>query len=351
MNHLDVQSYMRSRLSAFPSFAIVSLLVVMALVLGACSDFEGPATVGESPDESVIITEDDIAEGDIPEDDVVGEEVVEGDEVAPETDQAVVVGGGETSSALPHGVQNGMDRLVALSTLIDQDFESMDDEVDGEIEDLLIDLRTGQILYALVEYGGFLEIGDTELPLPMSAFLWQEGDDDLRVNISSTDLENFPDLGDDWPAFAGADWDDQINTFWRDHGLEPGFDMTEASDTIVRASSLIGYPVQDIGYGANSVNNALVDLGRAQIAFLVIDYGNALGVDDLTLVPFSAFNTSAIQNELVFGDDFDSTILETAPRIDTNITNADIDRPLAPDMHNSITAFWNERGYSVDPGS
>lgn len=243
------------------------------------------------------------------------------------------------------GIEGAGDNLVQASTLLDYDFENIDGAVSGEIEDVIFDVTTGQVLFASLEYGGFLEIGDTELPVPLSAFIWgPEGN--LVLNIEEARLQDFPQLDDTWPDSNDPVWDDEVIDFWNGIGIDPGFDMTTASNSIVRVSDMIGYAVGDIGYGDGSVEDMLIALGEGRVKYLLVSYAdvNTFG-NEWVAVPFSAFDSTAFGNEFVFAEDFDSALLETAPRVApgeldaTDVSNATID--------DEWDGYWADAGYSL----
>src|SRR5690606_39724043 len=121
----------------------------------------------------------------------------------------------------------------------------------GEIEDLFIDVSNGQILYVTIEYGGFLDIGDTQVAMPLNAFrIGEEGE--LVLNFDEASLENFPDMGGDWPNLEDPTWDDQLVQFWGEQGLEPATNFEAGTTSVVRASDLVGFPTADLGGGAGS---------------------------------------------------------------------------------------------------
>lgn len=241
------------------------------------------------------------------------------------------------------GVGDASNVLVVASSLLDYSFENIDGEVSGEIEDLILDISTGNVLYATLEYGGFLDIGDTELPVPMNAFVWGQ-DGQLILNIDEAQLNEFPDLGTEWPDLTTATWDDDIVNFWSGAGITPANDFSEASDSIVRASDAIGYGVADVGVGAGTVSDMLIDLGNSQIAYALLGYDPTVYGNELVAVPFDALNISTVGNELVFNEGIDASVLENAPRVTTDNLAAG-----TPGVYNDANTYWGGYGYGYDP--
>lgn len=258
------------------------------------------------------------------------------------TDTGAMSGAGTTGS---WGVVNAEGALATASQLLDYDFDNIDGEVSGEIEDLLIDTATGRVLFATLEYGGFLDIGDTELPVPLSAFTW-DSENGLVLNFNEEVLQNMPDVGQNWPNVDDGAWDDELNQFWNDLGFGTGDDVTEASNTIVRASTINGYPIADLGVGAGAVNDLIIDLGTSQVKYAVVSYGAATMADEWILVPFSAFDANAFGDEFAYSTGIDLATLDEAPRVDRDLLYSVT--PIDSTLDDQMDTFWDERGFEVE---
>jgi len=74
----------------------------------------------------------------------------------------------------------------------------------GKIEDLVVDIDTGTIMYAVLESGGFLGIGDKLLPVPWESLAALPSEGIFFLNKSKEEMEkapafdkkNLPDVGD-----------------------------------------------------------------------------------------------------------------------------------------------------------
>jgi sporulation protein YlmC with PRC-barrel domain len=252
----------------------------------------------------------------------------------------------DTTDAMPAlmGVTGIEDQYVRASTLLDYDFENMDGEVSGDLEDLLIDLSTGRVLFASIEYGGVLDLGDKDIVVPLNAFAVGP-DGELVLNIDETSLESYPDVGNDWPDLNDPVWDDDVATFWSDTGIESGLNFEEPTTSVAWASDLIGHNIADLGAGAGSVLDILVNLGTAQAPYLIVDYGEGLDTDPY-IIPLSAYDVTAWQDGLVYVPDFTPDILENAPRFDQDAypEGTTIDR----DFGDQFESWWNDMGFGRD---
>ena len=62
----------------------------------------------------------------------------------------------------------------------------------GTIHDFMMDVETGQILYAILTFGGFLGMGKEKYAIPYKAFHYQAGERALFLDISKETIENAP---------------------------------------------------------------------------------------------------------------------------------------------------------------
>jgi hypothetical protein len=253
----------------------------------------------------------------------------------------------DTTDTMPMMGVNGVDakQYVRASTLLDYDFENLNDEVSGDIEDLLIDLSTGRVLFASIEYGGVLDLGDKDIVIPMNAFtIGQEGE--LILNMDEATLESYPDVGNDWPDLNDPAWDDDVNTYWTETGINVGPGYDEASTSVAWASDLMGRNIADLGTGAGSILDILVNLGTGYAPYFIVDYGEGLDTDPY-IIPVAAFDTTGDwSNEFAYGPDFTPDLLESAPRFERE-TYPD-GSPLDLDFGDRVESAWNDLGFSND---
>ncbi|WP_144637774.1 PRC-barrel domain-containing protein [Bordetella genomosp. 13] len=62
----------------------------------------------------------------------------------------------------------------------------------GSIDHLIIDKRSGQVRYAVLEFGGFLGMGTDRYPLPWNVLKYDTGVDGYVVPLDKSQLENAP---------------------------------------------------------------------------------------------------------------------------------------------------------------
>ena len=74
----------------------------------------------------------------------------------------------------------------------------------GSIEDIMLDKRSGQTCYAILNFGGFLGMGGRYHPLPWEKLTYDTRQGGFVVDIDKRVLENAPSYG----AGETARWDD-----------------------------------------------------------------------------------------------------------------------------------------------
>lgn len=73
----------------------------------------------------------------------------------------------------------------------------------GSIDTLMIDKQSGQVRYAVLEFGGFLGMGTERYPLPWSTLKYDTRQDGYVVPVDKGTLENAPRYADnDAPAYS-----------------------------------------------------------------------------------------------------------------------------------------------------
>jgi len=92
----------------------------------------------------------------------------------------------------------------------------------GDIKDLMIDLETGRVAYAVVEFGGVLGIGSKLFAVPLQALKQDASNKCFVMNTTKEALEKAPGFDKDhWPDFADRTWQTavhehyQVEPYWR----------------------------------------------------------------------------------------------------------------------------------------
>ncbi|MGF6602371.1 sporulation protein YlmC with PRC-barrel domain [Paraburkholderia sp. GAS448] len=112
---------------------------------------------------------------------------------------ASIVGGGIGEGPGPD--------IMAAATLDGNKVMSADGEHVGKISDIMLDVRSGRIAYAVLSEGGFLGMGSNLHAIPWSALTLDTDKKCFYVDISAQRLKDDPGFDKDhWPSMADAKW-------------------------------------------------------------------------------------------------------------------------------------------------
>ena len=97
-------------------------------------------------------------------------------------------------------------RVLSATTLIGDDVKNAQGENLGKLEEIMLDVNTGKIAYAVLSFGGFLGLGDKLFAIPWQAFSLNAEEHSLVVNVNKSVLEKAPGFDKDkWPKTTSAD--------------------------------------------------------------------------------------------------------------------------------------------------
>jgi sporulation protein YlmC with PRC-barrel domain len=105
--------------------------------------------------------------------------------------------------------------LMGADTLIGDDVYNTADESLGSIKELMIDMTSGKISYAVLSYGGFLGMGDRLFAVPWQALKLDTNKKRFTLNVSKDQLKDAPGFDKDhWPSMVDSTWASGIHTFY-----------------------------------------------------------------------------------------------------------------------------------------
>jgi sporulation protein YlmC with PRC-barrel domain len=105
--------------------------------------------------------------------------------------------------------------IMGADTLIGNDVYNMQDESLGSIKELMIEMSTGRISYAVLSYGGFLGMGDRLFAVPWQALKLDTENKRFKLNATKDQLKNAPGFDKDhWPTMADTKWASDVHTFY-----------------------------------------------------------------------------------------------------------------------------------------
>src|SRR5438105_2024602 len=102
-------------------------------------------------------------------------------------------------------------RVMSAGTLAGDRVRNSAGEDLGKIEEIMIDVATGRVAYAVLSFGGFLGMGDKLFALPWDALQLNEDEHEFILDVDKATLENAPGFDkENWPDMADENWASQI---------------------------------------------------------------------------------------------------------------------------------------------
>ena len=131
------------------------------------------------------------------------------------TAEGAAIVGGETRP----GNEGPGPRVMAASTLEGDDIVNRQGDKLGELEEIMLDVTTGRIAYAVLSTGGFLGLGDKLFAIPWGALTMDPENKRFILDVDKEQLKQAPGFDKDhWPTMADHTWATQIHSYY---GTQP----------------------------------------------------------------------------------------------------------------------------------
>ena len=105
--------------------------------------------------------------------------------------------------------------LMGANTLIGDSVVNGQDESLGDIKEIMLDMRTGKIAYAVMSSGGVLTIGEKLFAVPWEALTLDTANKRFTLDIEKERIDNAPGFDTDhWPDMANQQWSSQIHSYY-----------------------------------------------------------------------------------------------------------------------------------------
>ncbi|MBS1189722.1 MAG: hypothetical protein H6R10_1514 [Rhodocyclaceae bacterium] len=119
--------------------------------------------------------------------------------------------------------------IMAADTLEGDDVVNTRGEDLGNIKDIMIDVPSGRVAYAVLSSGGFLGLGDKLFAIPWSALTLDADRKCFILDVEKDHLKNAPGFDKDhWPSMADPTWANEVHSFYGQKGYWRG--QTEQSN-------------------------------------------------------------------------------------------------------------------------
>jgi sporulation protein YlmC with PRC-barrel domain len=109
--------------------------------------------------------------------------------------------------------------LMGADTLIGDSVVNGNEEDLGDIKEIMLDMNTGQVAYAVLAFGGFLGMGEKLFAVPWQALHLDTVNKRFVLSVDKDRLKTAPGFNPDaWPDMSDVSWSNQIHSFY---GTDP----------------------------------------------------------------------------------------------------------------------------------
>lgn len=126
-------------------------------------------------------------------------------------------------------------RVLAASTLAGDSVKNSAGENLGKLDEIMIDIPSGRIAYAVLSFGGFLKMGNKLFAVPWNVLRVNEDEKCFILEVDKATLENAPGFDkDNWPDMADTTWGANIYSYY---GRTPYWESDIGRDEELRSRS------------------------------------------------------------------------------------------------------------------
>ena len=106
-------------------------------------------------------------------------------------------------------------QLMGANTLNGNDVFNKQDEDLGDVKEIMLDMRSGRVSYAVLSFGGFLGMGEKLFAVPWSALTLDTKNKRFVLNVDKDRLKDAPGFDQNkWPNMADESWAKGIHSYY-----------------------------------------------------------------------------------------------------------------------------------------
>ena len=121
-------------------------------------------------------------------------------------------------------------RVLSASTLAGDKLRNTAGEDLGKVDELMIDIPSGRVAYAVVSFGGVMRMGNKLFAVPWDALRVDEDNKCLVTDIDRSTFESAPGFDkDNWPDMADTTWATGV---YQHYGVTPYWEERQQERTL-----------------------------------------------------------------------------------------------------------------------
>jgi sporulation protein YlmC with PRC-barrel domain len=114
-----------------------------------------------------------------------------------------------------------MQQVSRASRIIGADIKNSKGENLGDVKELVLDPQSGQVVYAVVSFGGVMGVGDKLFAVPWRVLKWVNEKEYYLLNVEKSTLKKAPGFDKKhWPE-SSSQWDRQREVLDQFYHVEP----------------------------------------------------------------------------------------------------------------------------------
>ncbi len=128
-----------------------------------------------------------------------------------------VTSGGTLGVPNPGGKSNGTPgaQLLSAGTLTGEKVVNTVNDDLGKIEEIMLDVSSGRIAYAVLSFGTILGMGGKLFAIPWQALTLDTRNECFILDVDKERLEKAPGFNSDhWPSMSDPKWAASIHTYY-----------------------------------------------------------------------------------------------------------------------------------------
>jgi sporulation protein YlmC with PRC-barrel domain len=200
----------------------------------------------------------------------------------------------------------------------------------GKIDDLVIDMKKGEVRYAALAHGGVAGVGSKLFAVPWQKLTFVMGEPNNRnsrhfvFDVSKEQLENAEGFdSSNWPNVADPNWGAKVDKHFnveRKQEVKEGEGARVAFETVFRASKIKGMDVRnDANENLGSVDELVIDIGKGHVKYMALSFGSIFtGGNKLFAVPLSHCTLTHANDKTFIKLNVSQDTLKNAPGFDKN---------------------------------
>jgi sporulation protein YlmC with PRC-barrel domain len=113
--------------------------------------------------------------------------------------------------------------LMGADTLLGEHVVNGAEESLGEIKEIMLDMASGRVAYAVLAFGGFLGMHEKLFAVPWQALQLDNAHHRFVLNVEKERLKTAPGFNKDaWPDMSDVAWASEVHTFYGTDPLKGG---------------------------------------------------------------------------------------------------------------------------------